>query len=273
MRLERNAQERNKKLLEINSFGAVQSVEELAQGVVLRTNRPQSEVRVEDTVFHFDSVLYLVTPNGEYDLIVSSRGTCPKAEEADIDLGYIETINAEIRPVRISLALSVGPYVAAGEYGAIVNADAGVSIAGTHFVAASVNGCANTSDEREYLTDVHDAAYPDTMKDGSSVMAGGGITYGYRGLRVRKVTVMPRITLGYWRKETATWYGTRWDPDSSFKHIKHLNRISYEQYFAKPGVEIRIGYNLFGFRAHIDTFVGESWGPTSVSLGIVFRLL
>lgn len=271
--LDGSIQEFNRKLLAINTFEPVVSVDELTQGIVLTTNRPQSVVRIEDTVFQFDSVLYLVTPADDFDLLVGGRAVCPKVASADVDPGQIETIRLDMRPVRISLAGAVGPYVKADEYGVMFSGDAGLTIAGTHFAALSVNGAYNVEDRREYITETEDLVYPDTMTDSYTEMAGAGVTYGYRFLHLRRITLMPRIAIGYWRSVTTCWLEVREDKSSGFDVDDRSRETVAEHYFVKPGVELRAGNKVFGFRAQIYTYIGDSWGPTAVSLGILFRLL
>ncbi len=265
-----------KKLRGISRFKKVASGDEVIQGLIVKTNRANTEIQIGDTSLTFDKDLYLTAPGNDYMIYLKAPKTNIKIYKIELQTGNVIELYSPLRPVRINIGASAGPAYFNKNISLAVNFDAGLNVVSKHFVGITGSAVTSIWNEDEDLSNTSDTLYPDTSRYSYSECYGLGITYGYTGLHFKRIaTIIPKISIGYWRLFNRTSYSQRDHIGNKYvsNQLNDMKTVSYERYYVKPGVELRIGYRIFGFRMHIDTFIGESVGSFSVNLGIIFRIL
>jgi hypothetical protein len=260
-----------RQLIEMQNISRVASAEEVMQGIIFKTNCLKSEVIIGDTNYTFDNELYLNMPLNHYRVLIKAQGKNTKYQSTVVNIGSIEVFNPHLRSIRLVAAGSLGPAFVNSKLGVMANFDVGFDIASRHFLGFTGSSGSAFSDYT-YFNRL-DSVYPDTIKMRDSYVGGFGITYGYTGVHFwRYVTLIPKISVGYWLLENQTGYEIDTDKHDYYTYYP-INEISYERYFLKPGIELRFGYRVFGFRMHIDNFIGEKIGPFTIGFGALFRIL
>jgi hypothetical protein len=257
----------------ISQFKQVSSPDEVMQGIIITTKCPDCKVQIEGKTYTFDNELNLIAPRGDYSFCVEAKNRSAKCHSAEVTTAGVEEIYSKLRPVRLNFGVTLGPAFIPRLPGLMLNLDAGVNIVAAHFAGLSASGFGGFG-TNEYITYTDDYIYPDTIRHTYSDLYGIGITYGYSGLLIRgNVMVMPRISMGYWRQDDAVVYRGIDADGMTDDYYADMAEHTYTLYFARPGVEVRFGHRVFGFRMHIDTYIGESVLPPSMGFGIIVRIL
>lgn len=263
-----------RKLDEITNISRVGSAEDIMQGMMIKTNCLNSEVLLGDTNFKFDKELYLNTPPNRYIILMKAQGKNTKYQFAKVKTGSIDVFNPHLRPIRLITGISWGPALINSRLGDVGNLDVGIDVAFRHFFGFTYSYGFTLGGYEHF--NKYDSIYPDTTKINESYLEGFGMTYGFTGIHLgRYITIIPKISAGYWRLKNQIVYEVDYVVNNHYKHyyISDWEKVSYEHYVVKPGIEMRYGYRVFGFRMHIDNFLGDKIGPFTINLGALFRIL
>jgi hypothetical protein len=261
----------------ILSIQRVASRDLVVQGIVVRTNRPGSRVRIADSVFTFDREIFLNTPPESYRLLVDAPGRAPNSNSVDVRSGAIQELDVTLRPVQINLGPTIGPSLIRGDLTLTVNFDAGITILARHYIGLTIGYNAPFDPTPLSSTNTNDGIYPDTASSSFTDLSGGGITYGYCALHIQRpaITLMPKVSIGYWVLDHGIYYEeTVRHGDTLTTHsLSRMERHTSEYGYFRPGVEIRMGNRMFGFRASLDAVIGSGFFVPSACIGFLVSFL
>ncbi len=254
----------------ISNIKRVSSADEVIQGFVIRTNRLNSEVQIGNTKFPFDNELYLLAPARDYSMILNAKGQNIKSISVELEPGHFEDLTINLRPIRLNLGVSCGLGFLKESVGPLGIFDVGMTIASKHFFGMTSSFF--MEDDTTIIDNTTDTLF---QRHQTIDFQGFGATYGYTGFYIKKVCVVPKVSIGFWETEDITerLIHYRGSDSSSNLNLKTTERKNIEHYFFKPGLEIQFGYKLIGFRINTETYLGEGIGPSGISLGFLFRIL
>ncbi len=264
------------KMRTISSMMKVSSADSVIQGVIIKTNAPNSKLLIDDTIFVFDSTLYLNMPTGSYRVYLKAPERLQKYHRFKVANGDAFEITVPLRPIRINAGGAFGPGLTDRTLSLSANFDIGLHVKAKHFFGITGNYVDIFNNSFERLNGPPDGIYPDTIRYIHKDCFGFGLTYGYTGFNIHNgITLMPRISVGYWLYEDKVTYTEKYVQNNilEYNNIDELATNNYKHYFVKPGIELRIGCRILGFRMHVDTYIGDSFGPITINLGILIRLL
>jgi hypothetical protein len=256
-----------KQLEAIVGFAVVPTREDVAQGIIVTTNRPGTRVKIGDSTFVFDRELCLVTAVGEYTIagIAPSRYPCRKS--VTVRSGAVERVEFGFWPFRISMGPSFGCGFRGGDSAPLqANFDMGVDVFALHYVGLAGTYAGEWQQSEKHLD-------RDTVRTETSSLRGGGITYGYMGLQAFEsgLTIAPQLSLGYWRHDSAVYYRQKTGTIYS-DNLGALEQHHYVRYYVRPGVEVRVGRRMVAFRAWGGCYVGEETPILALAFGFLVRV-
>lgn len=257
-----------KALNEINEVSKVFAKEELVQGVVIRTNIRNAQVRLLDTTFVCDGELFLNVPNGDYSVYVDAPKCFINEEDLEVRLGTIDTLEVTLRPFQMYGGIAIG--ISSMEE---FNAFSGEVNLGIGLFALTYTGFTGTyigtlSGKNTWLTNYKDVDIPDTAKEEWTELLGMGCSFGYLGIKpvARKIKFIPQVAFGYWEYDDQTYYRYKFQNGKS-GYITDMENHEIEKYYFRPALDIRIGEKVFNFNCRISVYVGTGIPIATVAAG------
>lgn len=244
-------------LHKIQEISNVNSIKEIIQGVVIKTNKADTRVRILDTIFQCDGDLFLNIPIGDYDVYIDAPRFFVNTEDLAVRLGTIDTIEVKLRPFQINLSILLGAAtmkkfsLLAGEANLGINFSAilHTGITGTYIGPINIKSENITNHEYWYI--------PDTLKEVCTELAGVGASFGFLGIKpiAHKIKFIPQIDLGYWKYDDQKYFLKKYS-NGKTEYLDDLEHHIIRKYFARPSLAIRFGEKLFNVNATFSSYIG-----------------
>lgn len=267
-----------KQLVSLLVVERVESRDLVYQGFIIRTNTPKSRLRISDSSFTFDSVLYVNLPVGDYKLLVDAPQKTVKFMSEEIKEGSVKETAFCLRPFQFNVGVTFGVGVIKEDADLAMNMDAGITILAKHYLGITLGAVETFFRKTENITNNPAWVGYDTLREKSSILGGGGITYGYCALHLDRppVTIMPKVAVGYWYLKKYVDYTEKeyhYNGTTSSKDLNDMQQYTYDYFYLKPGIELRTGNRSFGFRLNADLFIGKDGVVPMACAGFLYSFM